>query len=133
MAGGVELLDERYLIQAPAAMHADAGSQSVPTLGGTMLSPRSAPTEPVLNPPPNYSNAPNVDSNRLKPAASADAAIPGLGERIRPLREVVSEAERAYIMKALQAAGGSKTRAAELLDISRKNLWEKMRDLGITT
>ncbi len=47
------------------------------------------------------------------------------------LEEAVVRAERAAIQKALEAAGGNKTRAAQLLGISRKSLWEKMRALGL--
>ena len=46
-------------------------------------------------------------------------------QKFRALRDVVAETERAYILRALQISGGSKTRAAELLDISRKNLLGK--------
>jgi len=44
----------------------------------------------------------------------------------RPLREAVSEFETRYIEKVLKAAGGNKTRAAALLGISRKFLWQKL-------
>lgn len=44
----------------------------------------------------------------------------------KPLREAVLEFETRYIEKVLNAAGGSKTRSAELLGISRKVLWEKL-------
>ncbi len=35
--------------------------------------------------------------------------------------------EREYLLRALRHADGKKTRAAEMLGISRKNLWEKLR------
>jgi DNA-binding NtrC family response regulator len=44
----------------------------------------------------------------------------------KPLREATMEFETRYIEKVLHAAGDSKTRAAELLGISRKVLWEKL-------
>ncbi len=40
-------------------------------------------------------------------------------------------AERRMIEKALEATGGNRTRAAALLGISRKTLFNKMRELGI--
>jgi two-component system response regulator AtoC len=43
------------------------------------------------------------------------------------LNEIASEAEREYISRILRTTGGNKTKAAELLGISRKTLWEKMR------
>ncbi len=46
---------------------------------------------------------------------------------LAPLALVVKQAERAHILKALAIAEGKRTRAAELLGISRKNLWEKLR------
>lgn len=43
------------------------------------------------------------------------------------LAESVAVAEKNCILKALSKSGGNKTEAAELLGISRKNLWEKMK------
>ncbi|MBS2017367.1 MAG: sigma 54-interacting transcriptional regulator, partial [Deltaproteobacteria bacterium] len=45
----------------------------------------------------------------------------------RPLAVAAKEFERQYLVRALRLADGSKTRAAELLGISRKNLWEKLK------
>ncbi len=50
---------------------------------------------------------------------------------IKPIREVVHDAERAHIQRALAHTGGHRSQTAELLGISRKVLWEKMRDLDI--
>jgi two-component system NtrC family response regulator len=50
---------------------------------------------------------------------------------VRPLREVVREAEAAQIRRALEACGGHRSQTADALGISRKVLWEKMRDLGV--
>lgn len=43
------------------------------------------------------------------------------------LSEVASSAEKNYIIKTLIVTNRNKTRAAEMLGISRKNLWEKMK------
>lgn len=59
-------------------------------------------------------------------AGTSPAAIP-LPEEILPLKDAVRRFEAAYIEKALQAAGGSKARASDLLRIGRKALWEKMK------
>jgi len=40
-------------------------------------------------------------------------------------------AEREYILKKLEEAGGNVTRAAELLGLERSHLYRKMRSLGI--
>jgi transcriptional regulator with PAS, ATPase and Fis domain len=50
---------------------------------------------------------------------------------VRPLREVLKEAEAEHIRRALESTGGHRTQTAELLGISRKVLWEKLRDLAI--
>jgi DNA-binding NtrC family response regulator len=41
------------------------------------------------------------------------------------------EVEEAYIRFVLEQSGGSQTRAAAVLDISRKSLWERRRRFGI--
>ena len=55
----------------------------------------------------------------------------GDGQETRPLREAMKEAERAIIIRALQAAGGSRKAAAQALDISYKTLFNKINDLDI--
>jgi len=52
-------------------------------------------------------------------------------EHVRPLREVLREIEIEHIRHALEMTGGHRTQTAELLGISRKVLWEKLRDFGI--
>ena len=52
-------------------------------------------------------------------------------DEVRPLREVLKEAEAEHIRRALESTGGHRTQTAELLGISRKVLWEKLRDLAI--
>jgi DNA-binding NtrC family response regulator len=47
-----------------------------------------------------------------------------------PLGQAVEEFEHAYIRKALTKAGGHRGRAAAILGISRKSLWERLRDAG---
>jgi DNA-binding NtrC family response regulator len=49
-----------------------------------------------------------------------------------PLSTVVRQAEREHLLKTLAIAKGKRARAAELLGISRKNLWEKLRAHGIS-
>ena len=59
------------------------------------------------------------------------AGAGGAGQGTRPLKEALRAAEREIIIRALQEAGGSKTRAAKALDISYKTLFNKIRDLDI--
>ena len=54
--------------------------------------------------------------------------IPG---EVRPLREALREVEIAHIRRALEQCSGHRSQTADALGISRKVLWEKMRDFGI--
>ena len=47
---------------------------------------------------------------------------------IMPLEEYINKMEKDYIRKVIALCDGNKTKAAELLGISRKNLWEKMKE-----
>jgi DNA-binding NtrC family response regulator len=46
---------------------------------------------------------------------------------------VVEDAERGHIRKALNHCDGSVGKTADVLGISRKTLWEKMKRLEIST
>jgi DNA-binding NtrC family response regulator len=59
-------------------------------------------------------------------ATSVDGTSPDAG--LLPLGEAVDRFEREYIRRALTKAGGHRGRAAALLGISRKSLWERLRD-----
>jgi len=48
------------------------------------------------------------------------------GFLLDPLSAVMAQFERDYIERTLQLAGGERGKAAEMLGISRKNLWEKV-------
>ena len=61
-------------------------------------------------------------------AAGGMPAGKTLGEVVA---DVSGRAERRMIEKALEATGGNRTRAASLLGVSRKTLFNKMRELGI--
>ncbi|HRH86662.1 MAG TPA: sigma-54 dependent transcriptional regulator [Rubrivivax sp.] len=49
-----------------------------------------------------------------------------------PLQAMVEDAERMHIRRALDRTGRSISTTADLLGISRKTLWEKMKRLGIS-
>ena len=57
--------------------------------------------------------------------ARSEAPVPMDG--VRPLAVALKEFEHQYLLRALEAADGKKARAADMLGISRKNLWEKLR------
>jgi two-component system response regulator AtoC len=48
------------------------------------------------------------------------------------ISEAVAKTEKHLLVKALARTQGKKGEAAELLGISRKNLWEKMKLYGVT-
>ena len=64
-----------------------------------------------------------------KPARDEAAVDEGTVERT--LREVVREAEARHIRRVLAHTGGHRANTAKILGISRKNLWEKMRELDV--
>lgn len=53
-------------------------------------------------------------------------------QKLETLREIMVEAERAHIEHVLRGVGGHRTKAASVLGISRKVLWEKLKDYGIS-
>jgi DNA-binding NtrC family response regulator len=57
--------------------------------------------------------------------------VPGASGSLEPLSEASREFERDYLVRALREVGWNKTRAAKLLGISRKTLWQKLRALGV--
>jgi DNA-binding NtrC family response regulator len=65
-------------------------------------------------------------------AAAASAPDTAEPKAMRPLEAVLKQAEREHILRALAMAHGKRVRAAELLGISRKNLWEKLSAQGIS-
>ncbi|MEM7202143.1 MAG: sigma-54 dependent transcriptional regulator [Planctomycetota bacterium] len=51
--------------------------------------------------------------------------------KLESLREVMVQAEREHLKHVLKSVGGHRTKAASVLGISRKVLWEKLKDYGI--
>jgi DNA-binding NtrC family response regulator len=66
-----------------------------------------------------------------RPAGEEQEADQPASPPLRPLSMAVKEFEREYLLRAVRVAGGKRGRAAELLGISRKSLWEKLRQHGI--
>jgi len=74
----------------------------------------------------------DVDALHLPAEISgAPDAVAGKA-RVQPLPEAMREFERAYLKRVVQQANGRRGKAAEMLGISRKNLWEKLRGYGFT-
>jgi len=61
----------------------------------------------------------------------APAASPGGETSPLLLNDAVREAERHYLQQVLQSVGGQRMRAAQILGISRKTLWKKLKTLGL--
>jgi DNA-binding NtrC family response regulator len=74
------------------------------------------------------------DSRTISHDILFDRPAPPLGEQqdvAGSLRDYLSECERDFIVRALDAQQWQIQSCADTLGISRKNLWEKMRKLGI--
>ncbi len=66
----------------------------------------------------------------LRPLGGKSAMM-GVPDAQKALRAVVEEAEAAHIRRVLDFTGNHKGEAARILGITRKNLWEKMRQYGM--
>ncbi len=67
----------------------------------------------------------------LRPADPRRVAAAAAESGLRTLRDAVAAAETESIRRALRAARGHKAEAARYLGISRKSLWEKMKEYAI--
>lgn len=120
MSGKADKLDKRFLLQTPAAMRTGGTSGPAAT---TLMAPQTQ-----AYPAPTQAPLPVLPSN-----VTTHEGVTGLDPYVyRPLRDVVHDAEKAYIQRVLEYTRGNRTKAAEVLNISRKNLWEKMKELGIS-
>ncbi len=94
--------------------------------------------------PPEISGLPSSASSASLPEITAPAApapapaasaVPPVGEEVGSLKEAVraetERVERELIQRALDETGGNVTQAARKLQISRKSLQTKMKELGL--
>ena len=65
------------------------------------------------------------------PSTREGVTASGGGEGVGPLDRMIEVAEEAAIRAALERAGGNKTRAAEVLAISRVTLYNKLKKYGL--
>ena len=72
--------------------------------------------------------------HELRPTDFFDDDVVGLASSAHQLtlNRYLEDAERAYILKALTTHRGQIGVTAQELGISRKNLWEKMKKLGLS-
>ncbi|MGQ9809766.1 MAG: sigma 54-interacting transcriptional regulator [bacterium] len=54
-------------------------------------------------------------------------AILKQADSVQPLKESMSDAEKKVLLRAISMCGGNRTRAARMLGISRKTLWQKLK------
>ncbi len=80
-----------------------------------------------------FSRGNTITATELPSSLRGDAGEDRRSRRIevRPLHEAVEEAETEAIRAALTATEGRRAEAADLLGISRKTLWEKIKHHGI--
>jgi two-component system response regulator AtoC len=75
----------------------------------------------------------DIDVQHLPPAIAGGPVSPkcppeiSRPQSVRPLHLALRDFERQYLQRALDATDGKRSRTAELLGISRKTLWEKLR------
>jgi len=66
-----------------------------------------------------------IEPHHLPAEFRSKVEIPSSGS-VEPLAMAMAQFEKRYIERTLQTTSGERARAADLLGISRKNLWEKM-------
>ena len=86
------------------------------------------------------SNGQGIDLEHLPPELSGPGQVFETDEEsyisddaggLQKLPEAIQVFEREYLLRALKIAEGKRTRAAHMLGISRKNLWQKLRRHGL--
>ncbi|GAB7025921.1 sigma-54-dependent transcriptional regulator [Geotalea toluenoxydans] len=71
-----------------------------------------------------------IKPHHIPVSLKSDSQLGSIFERHtvgRPLKEAVSEFEHRYIEKVIRSTSGNRSRAAEVLGLSRKVLWEKLK------
>ncbi len=79
------------------------------------------------------STAPEIRAGDIHLEPVRHATVPGASANVRTLAEVVDEAERAAIERAVARLEGDLSRVARELGISATTLWRKMKRLGISS
>ena len=72
------------------------------------------------------------DATNFSEPGLASGTAPGRPSFPRGLDQRLEELERELIMQALAEAGGVQVKAAELLQISERSIWHRIKKLGIT-
>jgi transcriptional regulator with PAS, ATPase and Fis domain len=90
-------------------------------LGRAMINMR--PQERIIDTP----HLPLLECEKITGAMIASEQV-----GLRSLDEVVADAERTAITRALQETGGNREKAAELLGMAVRNLYYKIKKYGIS-
>jgi transcriptional regulator with PAS, ATPase and Fis domain len=75
--------------------------------------------------------AENLRREHLLPMSGEWRGAFEIHDEVRPLRAVIEESEREHLKRVLEKTGGHRAQAAKLLGVSRKVLWEKLRNHGL--
>jgi len=104
-------------------------------LGGTPNQAMSPPTASTEDRPITAANSSGNLPLVQNPTASPPTTLPPVGEEVGSLKEAVraetERVERELIQRALDETAGNVTQAARKLQISRKSLQTKMKELGL--
>ncbi|PTQ93156.1 two-component system response regulator HydG [Mucilaginibacter yixingensis] len=79
----------------------------------------------------NYNRMPVVESKVYETATAATEAAPAAKENRHDLKNAALEAEYDTILKVLREVNFNKTKAAEILQIDRKTLYNKMKAINL--
>jgi two-component system response regulator AtoC len=131
--GDLPLLVDHLLRRArPGMTHAALSSRAWAALGQYAFPGNVLELEHALEHAVVLAGGTEILVAHLPPEIAAATPGPSSAAAPRSLAQAAHEFEREYLLRALALAKGKKGRAAELLGISRKNLWEKRRAHGLT-
>ena len=75
----------------------------------------------------------DIELEHLPPEIRGAAAVEAEPDPAPALDEARAKFERDYVTRTLRLADGNRTRAAQMLGISRKTLWEKLRKYSLVS
>ncbi len=79
------------------------------------------------------STSDTINAHDIVMAVEKDGFISLRDENIPSLKEVISKTEMTHLMKVLEKTNWNRIKAAKILGISRKNLWEKLKAYNIVS
>jgi two-component system response regulator AtoC len=99
----------------------------------SVVSGRSAGMFPVAVSPPNPESAPGITESEAPAASPAEPPLRADDPALVPVRvgDSLEDVERRLLQRTLQAVGGNKKKAAELLKISLKTVYNKVKQYGL--